>query len=225
MPCVGVIVGLASEARVLRGCQSVSVGCSGANAERARTLAASLLDAGCGALVSFGLAGGLDPALASGTLCLPQAVLTPAGIRIPIDANWRARLLACIGRADHRAPLLIGRDEPVGSPAEKQALFARSGAAAIDMESHAVAEVARERGVPFLVIRAVADPAERRLPLWLGGVIGADGRPMTRALLAGLARNPADLAALIRLAGDARRGLAGLRRVAAGAGPLLAFRL
>lgn len=223
MPAVGVIVGLAGEARCLRACPGVQVACSGACAERARTLAANLAASGCDGLVSFGLAGGLDPTLPSGALCLPQAVVTPAGRRFPVDAPWRGRLIARIAGPDSPAPLLIGRDEPVASPEEKQALFASTGAAAIDMESHAVAEVASERGVPFLVVRAIADPAQRRLPPWLGGVIGEDGRPRGLLLLASLAAHPGDLPALIRLAGDARRGLATLRRVAARAGPLLAF--
>jgi adenosylhomocysteine nucleosidase len=91
------------------------------------------------------------------------------------------------------------------------------------MESHAVAEVAHERGIPFLGIRAIADPAGRRLPTWLGGVIGEAGRPRLRMLVKGLAAHPGDVADLVRLAVDARRGMATLRRVAAGAGPLLAF--
>jgi hypothetical protein len=134
----------------------------------------------------------------------------------------RARLLEHTRGASGCA-LLVGRDEPTGSPEEKAELFARSGAGAIDMESHAVAEVAAARNVPFLVIRAIADPAKRRLPPWLSAVIGTDGRPLPRPLLAGLAAHPGDLAALLRLGGDARRALKALRRVAAGAGPLLAF--
>lgn len=223
MAGVGVVVGMASEARVLRRCAGVRVACSGADAARARRLVTGLLD-GCDAIASFGLAGGLDPALPSGSLCLPEAVMTPAGVRIPVDADWRARLIDALGTPEASTPLLIGLNEPVATPARKRALFAGTGAAAIDMESHAVAQAAHGRGVPFLVIRAVADAADRGLPPWLGGVIGEHGRPRIGALLAGLARNPGDLAALIRLGGDARRGLSTLRRVAAGAGPFLAFR-
>jgi adenosylhomocysteine nucleosidase len=219
---IGVIVGLASEARLLQAYPGVRIACSGASAARARVLAEEHLAGGCGALLSFGLAGGLDPRLPSGALCVPEAVLVPSGERIPVDASWRARLLGRIDQATGCA-LLAGRDEPAGSPEDKAELFARTGAGAIDMESHAVAELAAARHVPFLVIRAVADPAERRLPAWLSGVIGADGRPLPRPLLSGLATHPSDLAALLRLGGDARRALKTLRRVAAGAGPLFAF--
>ncbi len=214
---------MASEARLLRADPGVRVACSGASAARARGLAAELVDGGCDALVSFGLAGGLDPRLASGALCVPEAVLLPSGRRVAVDPSWRKRLLEHTSEASGCA-LLAGRDEPVGSPEEKAELFARSGAGAIDMESHAVAELAEARRVPFLVIRAIADPAERRLPAWLSAVIGADGRPMPRPLLSGLAAHPGDLAALLRLGGDARRALNALSRVAALAGPLLAFR-
>ncbi|MCU0894356.1 MAG: purine phosphorylase [Rhodospirillales bacterium] len=225
MTVVGVIVGLASEARLLREGAGLRIACSGASAARARGRAAGLVDSGCEALLSFGLAGGLDPRLSSGALCIPEAVLVPSGRRVPVDAAWRARLLEHAGNAGHAGgcTLLAGRDEPAGSPEEKAELFARTGAGAIDMESHAMAELAAARGVPFLVIRAIADPAERRLPPWLSAVIGADGRPLPRPLLTGLAAHPGDLPALLRLGGDARRALKALRRVAAGAGPLLAF--
>jgi hopanoid-associated phosphorylase len=222
VPVIGVIVGLASEARLLCADPRLRIACSGASAARARVLAEEHLTRGCKALLSFGLAGGLDPRLASGALCIPEAVLAPSGRRIPVDPSWRMRLLKHAGTpAD--CGLLTGRDEPVGSPEEKAKLLARTGAGAIDMESHAVGELAAARRVPFLVIRAVADPAERRLPAWLSGVIGADGRPMPRPLLTGIAAHPSDLEALLRLGGDARRALRTLRGVAAGAGPLFAF--
>lgn len=224
-PLVGVIVGLAGEARVLRACPGVRVACSGATAERARQLAVALVDGGCDAIVSFGLAGGLDPALAGGALCLPEAVLTPEGRRLGVDARWRTHLVEALGGAEVPACLLAGRDAPVATPEEKAELFARHGAVAIDMESHVVAEVAHGRRVPLLVIRAIADAAGRRLPSWLGGVIGEGGRPRLGVLFAGLAAHPGDVADLVRLAGDARKGTATLRRVAAGAGPLLAFPL
>ncbi len=91
------------------------------------------------------------------------------------------------------------------------------------MESHAIAEVADRRSLPLLVVRAVADPADQHVPEWLEGIIAANGKPRMIAVIAGLVANAADLPTLVRLAGDARRGLATLRRVAALGGPRLGF--
>ncbi|MBL8660586.1 MAG: purine phosphorylase [Rhodospirillales bacterium] len=221
----GVVTGLAREARCLgpqRG--SLSVVCSGARSERARALAEALAADDCPALISFGLAGGLDPALASGTLVVADRIVAPDGRSFVADVAWRRRLLAATGgESGACAGAVIGCDEAVGTPDEKAALFARTDAAAVDMESHAVAEVAERRSLPLLVVRAIADPADQRIPNWLAGVIGADGRPRLTAVVFGLVACPSDLATLIRLGKDARRGLRTLSRVAARSGPGLAF--
>ncbi len=221
----GVVTGLAREAACLEPQSGwIRIVCSGANTARARALAEELADGGSAALVSFGLAGGLDPALRSGALLVPDRVVAPDGRRFAADASWRRRLLAAIvGDRKSCAGDVIGSDAPVGASADKAALFARTGAAAIDMESHAVAEVADRRSLPLLVVRAIADPADQRIPEWLDDIIAEDGKPRMTAVFAGLVANAADLPTLVRLAGDARRGLATLRRVAALGGPRLGF--
>ena len=71
------VVGLAAEARIARRLGwLVAVG--GGTAAGAKTAARSLADAGVDALVSFGLAGGLDPALRPGALIVPSAVIAGA---------------------------------------------------------------------------------------------------------------------------------------------------
>jgi adenosylhomocysteine nucleosidase len=87
------------------------------------------------------------------------------------------------------------------------------------MESGAVARVAARHGLPFAVLRAICDPAERDLPPASLTALDDRGRIQPMALLRSLARNPAQIGALIRVGRDAalaRRAL--LARVeAAGA--------
>ncbi len=45
----------------------------------------------------------------------------------------------------------------IRTPAERAALAAATGALAVDMESAAIARVAKERQIPFLAIRVVTD--------------------------------------------------------------------
>ena len=107
----------------------------------------------------------------------------------------------------------------IASPETKQRLHANTGALACDMESHAVAAAAEEAGVPFLVIRAVADPVGQAIPDWVLGNITEAGDPRYGAILAGLLKNPWDLPTLIGLAGDNGKAITALRRVAGHLGP------
>ncbi len=56
----------------------------GGTAAGAEAAARRLIDEGSDALVSFGLAGGLDPALRPGALIVPSAVIVD-GVRHPTD--------------------------------------------------------------------------------------------------------------------------------------------
>jgi hypothetical protein len=77
--------------------------------------------------------------------------------------------------------------------------------------------------IPFLVIRAIADPADRAVPAWVMQAVTADGRTALLPVLSHLGRHPGALPALVRLAGDAQSAMRSLRRVAALAGPFFAF--
>jgi adenosylhomocysteine nucleosidase len=212
---IGVVAGYRGEARCLF--PELRVSCSGADAERARAAALRLHDEGVVALVSFGLAGGLAPDLVPGDLLLPEAVVLPDGRKIPTDPAWRGRMAATLERAGlpARSAPIAGSEWIVAGPDAKSVLFARTGAAAVDMESHAVAEVAARVGLPFLVLRAVADPSDQAIPRAAQGAIDAQGDIVYRAVLAGLVRRPWEIVPLIGLGRSSGRGIASLRRVAA----------
>lgn len=191
---------------------------SGMGGAAARSAADTLIDAGVRALASWGMAGGLDPTLAPGTVCLPEEVTTPDGKPLRTTDYWRERLgCALSGReAVHRGRLLtVG--SPVGSPADKAALHAQTGAVAVDMESAAVAEVARGRGLPFIAVRVIVDGAHDVLPRTIAAAADQSGEVHLWQLIGALARTPADLAPMIRLARryrSASRSLAAVARTA-----------
>jgi hypothetical protein len=89
------------------------------------------------------------------------------------------------------------------------------------MESHAVAEVAHAAGRPFLVLRAIADPADQALPRTTTVALGPGGEVRLLAVARALLERPAELPALLRLGRQSRRALAALRRVVLLAGPAL----
>lgn len=213
---LGVVVAYRGEARCLSG-PHLRVLCSGAEAAGARTAAQHLVDEGVAGLVSFGLAGGLAADLAPGALLLPQAVVLPDGGRFGTDAAWRERLTATLEQAglrSRRAPL-AGSEIVVASGDAKRALAARTGAVAVDMESHGVAKVAAQARLPFLIVRAVADRSGQAIPHAARAAIDARGDIRHLALLGRLIARPWEIGALIALGRSSGRGLASLRRVAA----------
>jgi hopanoid-associated phosphorylase len=221
---VGVVTGSWLEARCLRGLD-VRVAYSGSSAERARSEAARLIAEGAAVLVSFGLAGGLGPELRPGDLLLPESV-RGAGLRSwSVDPIWRERVRAGLaaGGLEVRSGALLGSERIVASASEKRALFEATGAEAVDMESHEVAAVAAAAGMPFLVLRALADPHGQVVPQVAREALRPDGLVRLRATLGGLIRQPGEVVALLRLARQSMRALTSLRRAASLAGAGLGF--
>jgi adenosylhomocysteine nucleosidase len=223
-PWVAVVTGLRAEARCLRKL-AVRVACSGGSSERARLEAARLVAEGAAALVSFGLAGGLARDLRPGALLLPESVRSPDGRSIPTDPRWRERLWTRLRRRGLAAAgdAVAGSDQVVATAAAKRGLHATAGAGAVDMESHAIAAVASDAGVPFLILRAIADPYDRAIPQAALETVMPDGRVRVLAVLGGVIREPGQLIALVRLGRDTAAALATLRRAATLAGPDLSY--
>lgn len=216
---VGVVTGLAAEADCLRKAglkaEPPIIFVSGASPARAREGAAILAENGAAGLLSFGMAGGLDPALSPGTLVVARAVAGEDGTIYTADNDWRVRFTAEIGEdLEFSLGTLAGRDRPVLSAAEKTALFQATGAVAADMESHAVAAVARKLSLPFLAVRAIADPASRSVPEFALMGLSPEGRMKPGAIIARLLARPWEIPGLLALAAETRAALRNLRRVA-----------
>src|SRR3954465_14793480 len=188
---LGLVTGIAAEARIAAGCCSL-IGCSGGNPGRARAEAERLVAEGATHLVSFGIAGGLDAALEPGALIIPDAVLASGARRYATDRLWRERLLAALPDASGGA--LYGSDSLIESVAEKRALYRETGARAVDLESHAVAAAAERLGRSFIAFRAISDPAGRRLPPAVRVGLKADGSTAIGQVLLHVARRPGQLA-------------------------------
>jgi adenosylhomocysteine nucleosidase len=216
----GVVVGLAAEARLLP--DPAAARCAAGDARRAEALARTLAAAGAPALVSFGMAGGLDLALSPGAIVLADAVILPDGAAIATDAEWRARARRLLGSESPltEAPIL-GSDAVLLGPDAKADQTRRTGAAAVDMESHGVARAAAALGLPLLVLRAIADPASARLPSIVAHAMRPDGRVRASAVIAAALSAPGEIADLVRLARFALAARRSLRRAVDRLGPRL----
>ncbi len=219
---LGIVTGLTGEAKLIerafaRTRQGIpGLACDGPGPERAHAAAARLAQDGAVLLVSFGICGGLDPELRPGDLVLADTVLTGDGARHPASAERRAALEARLSGLALRlaAGPLLGQDRPLAGAADKAARFAATGALAVDMESHGVARAAQAAGLPFLVVRAIADPAEHSLPRAALKAIGPDGRLKLVSALAAMYLRPWESPALVRLAYETRLAFDTLERVA-----------
>jgi hopanoid-associated phosphorylase len=183
------------------------VGCAGGRTERAQCLAARFGDEGCEALISIGIAGGLSPELPSGTVVLGRKVRSVHGLLHANDAlcdSLAARLPGAV------QGVIAASDGIIDSPVAKRSLHHSYGALAVDMESFGLARTALDLGIPFAVIRIIADPAQRALPP--AALVGMDEEGKVRPLrvLRSLISNPLQIPALIRVALDTQIALSAL---------------
>ena len=199
MTKLGVITGIAMEAKLLERFATgpnLMVGYAGLEPGAAYLAAEKMIAAGATALMSFGLAGGLNPAVSAG------AVVIPAEIRgqdtVPCDLAWTKRLAALV----EVTPSLMAHANGVLTTAQAKAeLFASTGAAAADMESYGIAEVARIHGVAFAALRVVADTAADAVPSTALKSMTGDGRVRVGRAAWGALTHPWQIPGLIRLGG------------------------
>jgi adenosylhomocysteine nucleosidase len=220
----GIVVAMSLEARSLRlrrprdgdGSRRPRdrLAVAGPGPQRAAAAAERLVSEGAKWLLNIGVAGGLVPALRPGDLLVPEAI-ADGDDRFALlwpRAGLRTRVIAALSPhlRLHRGVLWTSA-HALASTAAKQALAARAGAVAVDMESAAVARVAAHAGIPFVAIKAICDPVERCLPEAGLGLVLATGRVSVRGLIGVLARSPSTwrgLAATARDFSAARRTLA-----------------
>lgn len=217
----GAVTGLAAEAEIARQAGLVAAAGAGTAAGTERAIR-SLVEHGVPGLVSFGLAGGLAPNLATGALIAPAAVRGLDDEAHWVDVEWHARLT----RAAHAAGIslvvggILGSERVVASGTEKARLHHATHAIAVDLESHRVARAAARARIPFLVFRVIADAAERDLPPAALVPLTRSGHPSIR-VLGSIVAKPGQLSALVRLARETRTALDALRRGALALGATL----
>lgn len=206
-----IVTGLVQEARIAAGPGMIVI-CSSSDPQQLRSLLATLDSSTFRGVISFGVAGGLDPALKTGDVVVATEVLDG-------DTRWLAGLAlneqqitsATLGRRRVVRGGLAGVEQVIAARAGKAALWSETGAAAVDMESHIAAAYAAEKGLPFAALRVISDPANRALPALAMNAIKPNGDIDLRKVLRGIARNPTTLRALVSTGIDFNRALRSLR--------------
>ncbi len=239
---IAVICGLKSEAQVVSrvlDASKIRVGVSGANAARAEEIARKFCETGAVAIISVGVSGGLDPDLKPGDLLIGETVIADDGAIYESDRYLLGSIMSALSResgnpgkqsamdprfrGDERGEgldanikaitgPLFGSDEIIESISKKAALYRDHRAFGVDMESHGAARAAASSGIPFLAIRAVADPAGRALPPAALGAVAPDGSTRMLATLGAAMRDPKQFPALMKLGADSSAAIKTLRR-------------
>ena len=185
------VTGTRREAGLVKepGVRAIAGGSSAAGLVKALRAAAP----GAAGIISFGMAGGIDPALAPGDVVIGTGLTGafPCGC----DRAWVLALQAMMPRARLG---LVHADGRLFSAAGQKAGQGASGAIAVDMESHIAGAIAAEFGLPFAVLRCISDGAEAGLPPAIAVSMKPDGGVAYGAVIGSLLRQPGQVPAMIR---------------------------
>lgn len=208
----GIVAALPEETSTLtarkigRGCcefiaPDILLALSGAGPENAKTAAELLLTRGAGRLLSWGCAAALSEDLTPGDLTLVNTLVSEGNETLDIQSTWQVearRILRELLTGAHCVRLAESATIVV-SASDKRTLQQRTDASVVDMETVAIAKVARQRNVPFLAIRAIADPVDMDLPQAVAHALSDEGDVILPKLLTYLIRHPSELPGLIKL--------------------------
>ena len=173
---------------------------AGMGAKQAQVGAEVLIRENASALLSWGSAGALHSKLSPGNLILPKMVIYPPKGIFSTDDGWHNRLLTRLAnQLEVFTEPLAQSLTTLKSRAEKLDFVKQNQALAVDMESGSVAKAAVKANLPFMAIRAIADPLEQNIPASAFRAINERGRLRPFHLLASLARRPADFLILKEL--------------------------
>ena len=171
--------------------------------------------AGAAGIVSYGMSGALADGLKIGDWVIGDRL--SGAIDLECDPAWAAALQAKLPGARIGGYFADGR--MIDTVAEKIALGERTGALAVDMESHVAGAVAAERGLPFAIARCISDGARHLLPHAITVSMRPDGGVDGKAMLRSLAARPGQVADIARTTAGFAKAMRELRRGAARIGP------
>ena len=146
--------------------------------------------------VISGFCGAVRPGYAVGDIVVADAVQRYGKSKM-LECSKGLTATAAEMDGAKRANVMMTVDEVVGT-VEENAKIA-SAAAAVDMESFAVMEVAQARRVPTVAIRAVTDAFDQTVPRHVDEMIDEKGRVNWLAAARTLTRHPSLIPALVGL--------------------------
>ena len=164
-------------------------------------------------LVSFGIAGGLAPELKAGTVVVSSEVVSEK-YRWAIEPSIRRQVSQFARSIGAVEGLILGANSILATQIEKKRAWAATRALAVDLESEIVARTATALGIPFIVLRSIADTARRDLPPASLVPLTANGNPDVLKVFSAVLRRPFQVVGMIGLARETAIALSALIRPA-----------
>ncbi len=215
---IGFITGIKKEAEILRNTSHYSqsnIICVDNQKGNAYTEANKLAKNGCSTLISFGLAGALDPKLAVGDIIIPKSVADAEGNIFKPGYDLHQKIAKHLSKtfkvSDGR---LFGSEAIIWNTKEKKRIFQIHKAATVDMESFGVAKAATENNCPFLIVRVISDTANQGLPVKSLASIGQNDNINPGQILKDLTKNLNEFPSFLRLAFNSHKAFLRLTNVA-----------
>lgn len=184
------------------------VACSGVGRRKAAETARLLLEQP-GSLVKclliLGFGGGLAPEARPGNLVIADRVLLAGEDSEGIETYMADSTLVMTAESVRLEGITLGRgalatvDRVLIESKEKQALAKRTGAVVVDMETAGAVQIAQERGVPWLAVRAITDGVEDVLPLDFNALADAEGNVDRGRVVRATLAQPWKIPSLLRL--------------------------
>src|SRR5579871_6447345 len=147
---IALLCGLREEADIFRGHGGLQVLCGAAQRDRL----AELVAPDCMALVSAGCAGALAPDLGIGALTVASSIILKDATSYSAPPSWWQPVARETGA--QARPFFSCPTEQAATAHARAALRQSLRADVVDEESWAVSQLAEQRGVPFLVLRAIS---------------------------------------------------------------------
>jgi adenosylhomocysteine nucleosidase len=149
----------------VRHSEQVIICLSGIGKGKSVQAAEKLVNKGANCLLSWGTAAALSPDIAPGSIVIPEKIITENEGIIYTNKQLRNAFIDQLPYHDHiQNASLCETSKLLWSKEQKSTLFKSTSAEIADMESGAVALVAKKHHIPFIAIRSVSDSSEMTIP-------------------------------------------------------------
>ena len=145
--------------------ENVLVCLSGIGKNAAEHAASQLTKKGADILISWGTAASLDEKINTGTIILPESVITVKKAKIDTDPSVHKMIkeLLLYENIEFNC-MLCETDKLLHGYHQKINLGLQNKSIAADMESGAIAEFSNKNDIPFVVIRSISDSPKMIIP-------------------------------------------------------------
>ncbi len=183
--------------------------------DAASQAAEKLLDLNINALISWGVAGALDPTLESGDLIIANSIIS-GDKNNPTTAKWQKELLAFFSGKVQKAlnADIYSSSEVCATIEDKKILFGKTNTIAVDMESAAITDTAMKNNLDFVVIRSIADKNDMPIPEAVLKYTDSLGNPIILKFIGSCLSKPGQIRELLILARCYKKAIKTLNNIA-----------